>query len=98
MEGMCYRKALRLAVLLGRHRGAAAFDRMQLLLCVFHNPVFRQDHGITDDHQAARALDEYVADLGFTFSQMRDLVAFYPERQQWQGRGLYRMFMEMVRS
>jgi hypothetical protein len=71
--------------------GLAAYKRGSIMLQVFNDQDFRFDLNLADDFAAAEWLNSLVGDLCVTFFDLRDLLKFFPEEQQWAKGNLHSM-------
>lgn len=78
--------------------GLKAYDRAQDLVEVFNDRDFRAERGNVDDLKAAKKLDQYVGDLCCEFLELRDMLSYYPSRDQWGDGNLAKMKREMYEA
>jgi hypothetical protein len=95
-------KAYKAKLLLARRmRGdsqASLFDRATLLMEVFDDQEFRADYGNLDAFKAAELLDAECSDTCFEFLQLRELLAAYPARSQWENGNLAKMYRDAKKA
>lgn len=93
-----YKDRLLKAKELRSESGANAFDRVALLVEVFNDRDFRLDCGNVDDFRAAETLDAYVDDLCRDFLELKQMIEFYPKREQWSDGKLNTMHRAMMQA
>lgn len=78
------------------HAGAALYDRMVLLVNVFEDSDWRLRTGVTDESKWLDMLNEEVSDVFLTFGELRDMLAYAPERAQWTDGRLDKLRAKMI--
>ncbi len=69
---------------------ANVFKRVKLLVKVFDDQEFRADHG-ADDFVLSGILDQYVADIGWGFMELRSILDHFPTEREWKSGRLSKM-------
>jgi len=92
-----YKRLLIQAKNLQQTAKANVYKRVKLLARVFDDEQFRLDHG-GDDFVLAGILDEYVADIGWGFMELRSILEHFPDEPAWRTGRLSRMHDEVVRA
>lgn len=76
---------------------ANVYKRVSLLVQVFNNEGFRLDHG-ADDFVLSGILDQYVADIGWGFMELRSILDHFPNEADWKTNRLSKMHDDVVRD
>lgn len=60
-----------------------AYDRVKILVDVYHDTEFRLEYGNRSDEKLGDILDVYVDDLGYKFHDLRVMLQEFPKRDDW---------------
>ena len=92
-----YKRLLIQAKNLQANAKANVYKRVKLLVQVFDDADFRIDYG-ADDFVLAGILDQYIADIGWGFMELRSIIEHFPDEADWKTGRLSKMHDEVVKA
>lgn len=78
-----YKNTLQEILKLKSANASKLYERVQLLVAVFHDRDYRLDLGNVDDFKAADTLDVYLDDTPFGFLDLAAVLKHFPSRKEW---------------